>query len=49
MEGYWWSGKFWRDEVSGGKGQAWIGRVMTYLACISSLEETGTSVEDCRR
>lgn len=22
---------------------------MTYLACISGLEETGTSVEDCRR
>ena len=25
MEGYWWSGKFWRDEVSGRKSQARIG------------------------
>jgi hypothetical protein len=44
-EGYWWSGKFWKPLLDSDLTR--IDVDITHLPGISSLEETGASIEDC--
>ena len=45
IEGYWWSGKFYEQPLDHVIGERVIG--IEYLASVSSLEESGASIEDC--
>jgi hypothetical protein len=45
IEGYWWSGKFWAI-VLAMCAKEWLHLLKAYRAGETSLEETGTSVED---
>lgn len=45
IEGYWWSGKFWVIVLAMGAWEC-LFLLWSYRAGETSLEETGTSVED---